>query len=823
MIRFKLIIRNVFSKPLRTIIIILSLAAAAFAALFCISGINSAKNGIYAFFRSNYGEANIMMASNDNIEVKQEDLPAGSKMVGQAAAQVALTSQNTKYINYVTLTKVNVIGMDTQKAYDMKIFDLPYSTEDGITMTRTLAAQLGLKVGDTFKFFGYKGKEYNMKILDLANPDKILKSSPLSIITTPELCCEIGGYAEGNITMMYIDVPDDQVDSTIYSLRSQHPGYFVIGTASGDNDDTMMNMLNVYYLIFAVVFLMVAFIVVSLSKHIVNERMSVIGMLRSIGGSIRGTGMLLLGESAFYGLCGGIVGVLLFIPFRGKTDMGMFAPPDVPSSLISDGINFGTICLVILAVILIQCIFSLAAILKAAKTPVRDIIFGTKETAYIPSNILTGFGVVLLTAGIIVFLCSDSFLFTVISAFCSVIGAVLIFPWLIKLISNALGKLLRRYNKPVACLAVKEIATTKSSISSSQLILSAMSLTIAVLVIAVSLLKLLSFPFFQSELMIVSPSQQGPQYDYLEENAEGVTDIEKIYCQYLLYERREKLNGDERDLVVMGYEDGGFKYFIGITDCPEKLAADEAAVDKVLANKLGLKIGDSFTLELNTRKYYPRELKLKVAAFVDAGYFNNLGNTILLNLDTYKSVYFDEPNYVLIKTEPGKEFSVYTTLQSTLPDTPSSLRITSDYLAEYASSMSSLLSIVYAVIILGLALSLLGTTSNILMGFEQSRRKYAVFYSTSMSKAKLKKLILLETVFTCGISITASILFGLYFLQIISKALSMLNMSVPLVPPFGYAVLFGVCVFIILLVSVIKPIRALAHMNMAEEIKTAAD
>ncbi|MBQ5568081.1 MAG: CBS domain-containing protein, partial [Oscillospiraceae bacterium] len=47
----------------------------------------------------------------------------------------------------------------------------------------------------------------------------------------------------------------------------------------------------------------------------------------------------------------------------------------------SDGINFFTILLVILSVTLIQCIFSLAAIVKAAKTPVRDIMSRSVVTA----------------------------------------------------------------------------------------------------------------------------------------------------------------------------------------------------------------------------------------------------------------------------------------------------------------------------------------------------------------------------------------------------------------------------------------------------------
>lgn len=66
-------------------------------------------------------------------------------------------------------------------------------------------------------------------------------------------------------------------------------------------------------------------------------------------------------------------------------------------------------------------------------------------------------------------------------------------------------------------------------------------------------------------------------------------------------------------------------------------------------------------------------------------------------------------------------------------------------------------------------------------------------------------------------------IFGLYFLQIINKALITLYMSVPLVSPVLYAVLFGAAAIVLLSLIVIKPIRLLSKMNIAEEIKTSAD
>ena len=823
MIRLKLILRNIINKPLRTAIIILSLAAAAFAALFCIAGINSAQRGLRDFFSSTYGDIDIIsINARGNVSVADEDFPAGSRVVDQSLSSISLTVPNSRFFNYVNKITISVVGIDAKKAYECHMTSKELLTENGITITQALASQFNKQIGDKMEFYGSGGKKYSLEILDIVPPDKFLRPTPTAIITTFDLCNEIGGNKAGTVNMKYIDVPAEQVDDLLNELMAKYPDHGFMGTTSADSDASMSDMLNVYYLIFAVVFLMVCFIVVSMSKHIINERMSVIGMLRSVGGSIIGTGMLLLSESAVYGLAGGISGTLIFLPCRGMTDIGFFAPAG-EDIVIDDGITFTTILLVILAVVLIQCVFSAAAIFKASKTPVRDIIFGTNETAYLPSKYVSIAGGAALIAGIAAYFISGDFITVLISAFLSVIGIVMLFPLIVSLISKALSSLFEKLNMPVAKLAAKETATTKSNVSSSQLILSAMSLTIGILVLAVSFINYLSAPIYNTELIITDASQNGNEYDCIVGNIDGVQGIEKLYSQSFVYSSKALVNGEERDLTLLALNDGGFKYLGGIRDCPQSLADDEIAVDKPLASKLSLNVGDEMTLGVNLDTYLPKELKLKVKCIIDAGYYNTLGNTVLINLDQYKSIYYDKPSRVLIKTDHGKEASVLDMMGSTFSDRKTDMKTTEEYNAEQAASAQGLLTIIYAAAFLGIALSLMGTYSNILMGFEQSRRKYAVFYSSSMSKKKLKTLIFSETVILSAVSSVSAIIFGIYFLQIINKALDMLSMSLPLDNSALYAILFGICSFVLLLTVAVKPIRMLSKMNIAEEIKTSAD
>ena len=826
MIRAKLVVKNVFKKPLRSAIIILSLAAAAFAALFCISGITSAKNSITDFFHSTYGNTDIILLDPLNkLSAEAADLPPGSSIVKKVTAEISITEPNKKYFNYADHLSITIVGIDTKAAYDIRILDDIYpNTKEGVTITQPLAYQAGKKVGDTISFYGDKGKKYDLKILSICPARKVMEMTPTAILVTPELCREISGLDDNTYSFGYVDVvPDELTAQTIEDIQNKYPDCLASGTTSVDIEDAMGGMLNIYYLIFAVVFLMVCFIVVSMSRHIVNERMSVIGMLRSIGGSVAGTGMILMAESAFYGLCGGVLGCLVYLPLKNRLTLSMFMPAGIDDSVKSDGINFLTILLVILGVILIQCLFSLTAIIKASKTPVRDIIFGTKETAYLPSKPLCIIGIIILVAGIVCFVISSDFIIVITAAFLSAIGAALFFPLLLLWISKLLAALFKKTNSPVARLAVREISTTKSSVSSAQLILSAISLTISVLVIGVSLLNLISSPVYDANILIKQPEQKSELYSTVINRLDGVEGVEMMYYKYLTYENRSRLNGMDRDMMVMAYNDGGFNYFTGIRDCPDKLEDNEAAIDKVLASKLSIKVGDEISLTLSPDSYLPTEYKLKVKTLIDASYFNSMGNTVMLNEKNYKRAFFDSPSTVVIKTKPDKVFSVIQMLKLTTSDPDSSIVTVEEDLMELRAQMQSMLTIVYAVVALGFILSLLSTSSNLLMGFEQSRRKYAVYYSSSMSKSKLKKLIFTETLLMIIISVTASMFFSFYFLQIIDKGLEMLDISIPLVNPALYSVLFGALAIAVLLIVTVKPLRMLSRMNIAEEIKTSAD
>ena len=98
MIRLKLILRNIFQKPLRSAAVIISIAAAAFAALFCISGISTAKTQIYAFLTANFGDTEIIVSSTSmgTLDISEDELPSECNYVTASYASTSFTIRNNE-------------------------------------------------------------------------------------------------------------------------------------------------------------------------------------------------------------------------------------------------------------------------------------------------------------------------------------------------------------------------------------------------------------------------------------------------------------------------------------------------------------------------------------------------------------------------------------------------------------------------------------------------------------------------------------------------------------------------------------------------------
>ena len=95
--------------------------------------------------------------------------------------------------------------------------------------------------------------------------------------------------------------------------------------------------------------------------------------------------------------------------------------------------------------------------------------------------------------------------------------------------------------------------------------------------------------------------------------------------------------------------DGGFRYFNGFDDLPEKIDSGTIIVDKKYANRKGINEGDTITITFNPEGVVPVDKEFTVGKVITSGSGNGIDNFILNEAD-YKVYCYPEPAWILIKT-----------------------------------------------------------------------------------------------------------------------------------------------------------------------------
>jgi ABC-type antimicrobial peptide transport system permease subunit len=140
-------------------------------------------------------------------------------------------------------------------------------------------------------------------------------------------------------------------------------------------------------------------------------------------------------------------------------------------------------------------------------------------------------------------------------------------------------------------------------------------------------------------------------------------------------------------------------------------------------------------------------------------------------------------------------------------------------IAAQEEESSDIMTILYSMIAIGCVLALLGAVSNAIIGFEQSRRKYAVLHSVAASRKKLSRLILLETLISSVTAGGLALLTGVLLTSLIETALASLDIGVEIIFNVPLIAVFIAVLTAAMLLAALKPISSLRKMNTAAELK----
>ncbi|MBE5927440.1 MAG: ABC transporter permease [Lachnospiraceae bacterium] len=811
----KHILKNILEKKLRSILIIISLIVATTVFVLNLTLPDEIVLKMQETMRSIFGNADVSITTVENFSL--DDLNMGDEEI----IAVGITGIN----GYISDKQVMILGTDIDTAKEIKMLgnDVNTLNKNEIVMTDKQAKKHGYNLNDTIEFT-YEDKTYSFKLVKLIKSKGFMsldREFPV-FLANIDVINEIKEAKTSNYSELYIDVKNDKNinDFTDY-IKKNNENYIVEMLNDTESIEEALSYISyIMLMIFALASIMIFFVVSSLTKIIIAERMPVIGTFRSIGATKYKMNAILILENTIYGLIGGIIGSICGYIINSNAASLFITTSGVELSNKTSEMSPITIFLGILFSIVLEFFISFRAILKANKKPIKDIIFNIQSTRYIIRNRRIIIGTLLLTMAFIIgLLNSDSNLLTTfIQIIALIVGIANLVPLIVRGMALAFSFICKKIGFASGVIAGKNISYNKMIISSTRLITISLALMISILTISNSFAK--SFEAFKyiwdADVMVMNVSKPAKEYEKLTE-LEGVKKIEFLYYYMygsITYNDGKEFKGSSPCIVGLDKPIDGIKE---INYNISTLKDDEILIDEIYAQKNNIKLNDILKMKFDVLN---KEVTYKVVGFVNSVYFSTTRSILVVNLSSYLDNFTDIPVWVQVVANDGTDLQkLKTTIKDEIKEVAVQIMTFDEYVDEQEASTTSVMSLFYIIIGLAVILSFVGIVNNQIIGFIQRKKELAVLNSTCMSKGQLKRMLILEVLVANAISCVIAILTGYFATGMLDSFLEGMSMYIAISYDWLFVLKFVGLIYVILMLTLVIPSRKINKMNIVNEIK----
>jgi ABC-type transport system, involved in lipoprotein release, permease component len=806
----KYTLKNIFQKKGRLFIILFCMIIACFAAFMAADFGSAIDKVIESQVASSFGTADYLMIYGGREGVTDEyfaGLPE-IKYVCKRDVNKREVTRNEKLYTYAVADSIKFTSFNNiDTAIEMKLIPENAVPEKGkVTINKKYSEKYGYEEGDTIILHDADEKEYSFVVSKVFSGKAQRRNEMYGYISSEDAneMAKTTTYSNA-----FIDVDNEMRADFEKALAAAHPGTSLNPLfTQGGTEDLMNQITSFFYLLFVMMFLLVVFVTVSFTEKIINERMSVIGTLRSIGVSMRKTAFILLFENVLYALIGGIVGLILYALAR-----------DVFIGVLSEGvpvdigpINPVTIFLVFLGAILVQLLIPGLEMLKAIKTSIRDIIFDTRDSEYKLSYYRVTLGAVIIILGFIIGFTVNNLYTTLCSMILVVAGVALVMPIILKKVSDVLHRFFEKTGKPVAELAAIEAGSKKHNFGSAILAVASILVTSIVFIAGQSLLSAFSDPIYNCDVVVKDARLRASKYEFIKET-EGVESIDMRYVKEAVTTDIGYGNGQKLGMTVMAMSD--MNTYKGMGDLPSSLAYNEMIINQSAASKLGIGEGDSIKLVFHISEIFPMERELIVKTVSDKSEFMS-SPTIIISTDLYMEIFTDEPSEIFIHTDDPD--TVKEILEDNLAN-GEDVKTNEEIILENEESNQSLIYIILGVIIASVILSLVGISGNQVISFVARKKEYAMLHSCACPMGKIIRMIWIENGLVFGVAGIVAFIMSIPLSMLASKAFVLADLGIGLTVKPGSLLIYIIILWVITLMTSLTPIRGLKKMNTAAEMK----
>ena len=783
----------------------------------------------------------ISLTISDDLTIKVEDTMRS--IYGNAEVEVAtvepfkledlkMKKYEYTYIGMSSLDGVDgddkaiaVLGMDFEKATEFKLIgdDAKNLNLNEIYINKNLEDK-GYKKGQVIKF-KYEDQEYEFIIKDVIENKGIASIRPDddTFFASIETVNTIRNIEDGAYDEVFFDLKDnDKISEFVDYLKDHNDNYMVAKTVDMDSIKDATSMIStIMYLILLMATIMIYFVISSLNKIILAERIPVIGTFRSVGASRAKMNFILVLENALYGIVAGFIGAIIGTYLDSYCSSVFIVADGVDVAKSSVSLSVGTIIIGVLFATLLQVVIVVKQIIRTNKKPIKDLIFNTQNSRYKMRKRRTIIGFILLFISITLFAFASNLdmLSVGICLVCFIVGVANTLPLLFQLISKGLTYIFKKLGWSTGIISSKNIGYNKMIISSSRLVVIAISLLSSI--ILMSKATAACFTSFREvtknvDLMISNPHKSAEEYDYLND-IEGVKEVQFLnsyFPENVTYNNGKKFNLPpglyaEKERKNVYIEEIDYK----IAD----LKKDEILFDEKYAFKNNIKKGDKITINYGSLN---KSYTYTVVGFVDASNFNVSRNMVVVEFNHFINDINGIPIQLHIvlddNQDPDKMKDV---VHDAMKEVGIYVQTTEEYISEQEGQVSGILAIVYLVIGISVALAFIGIINNQIIGFINRRKEIAILNSTCMNKTQIKKMLALETILANFISLFLATIVSFVTTIFVNNFMINIGLYLDIKYDLMTVLKFELIVYALLLLTLLVPFRKLKKMNIVDEIK----
>lgn len=801
------ILRNIKEKKGRSLLIILSLMIASVVFILNLTIPNQIVETKAKQSRDAIGKSDVLVASYvpfniNDIKLSNEE----SKIVGV----------NDLYTIHKDKTLV-IYGTDIKEASNINLISNIDLLDNEIIISKTTADKYNYKLNDIITI-DLMDSKYELKIKDIVEDKGLLSFKSLSGIINNDTYNKITSNENNKYRTYYIDVlNNEKVDDVKKYIQDNNDKKEYMVEKLVDEEKIREDNYYTQFILLVIMIMatiMIFFVVNTLNKMIVMERMPVIGTFRSVGASKFKMNMLLVLENSIYGLLGGSVGALVSIlinNFAASMLTGTIIKASVPVNNLISGIIF-TICL--------EVFMSLASIIKSNKYSIKEIMFEGKNSkaGFNIKESIISFILILLSI-ITYFVIGDTnSLLSALSLIMFWVGIAYFIPTMMLFLSKIICGIAKMINSGSLLMAGKNLGFNKLLISSTRLVVISTSIMLVIVNISMS---------FNS--MIDSYKVQFSGYDGT------IRDISKKYNEYASINNVDNVKNIEYTFMYSNdditYNDGkkldAGPMFLGMDKSNPSikqldykindLKDDECLFDEILLKNNNLKVGDTIDFYLKTQDSH---IKVKIVGTVNSYYMSTQREIVVLTDDVFKQKITEVPFSIEFSVnDNNKVRDTIKLMERELKDPDITIWTIDDFCNIQRKNINSFMSLFYIIIALSLILTFVGIINNQLISFMERTKEIAVLNSICMSKSQLRRMLVIENITSNIVACTFGFIVSIMSLRYMNKLMYGIKMYTDVQYQYNVGLIIMGIVLIVLLSTVIVPIKKMKKINIVEAIK----